>query len=91
MKPCLALIALSLILSGCATLEEAYYVDREFGQDSRQVFASQQLNPDHTSPPPAGLEGITTEQILEVYQQTFAEKQLRSKNLGLGSSKQQSR
>lgn len=62
-------------IGGCASLEEAYILDREFGQATQTAWANQVAYPDRqTLKTPEGTEGITAEEIMDVYNQTFAEK-----------------
>ncbi|BCR03453.1 hypothetical protein DESUT3_05220 [Desulfuromonas versatilis] len=70
------LIGLSAMLAGCATLEEAYWVDREFGQASQSSWDKMVAYPDYryAGQVPEGTEGISAEEIMDVNNQTFAEK-----------------
>lgn len=87
MKYGVIIIGLLLGISACASLEEAYIYDREFGQATRAALASQIINPDwQTSKTPEGVEGITAEEVMDVYNQTFAEKPQQFNVLRLGSS-----
>jgi hypothetical protein len=65
-----------LLLTGCASLQEAYYIDREFGQHSQAAWDSQIAYPDYryAAQTPETLEGITAEEVMNVYNKTFAEK-----------------
>ncbi len=76
MKALAVLIAVTALLAGCATLEEAYYVDREFGQANQAAWDKMVAYPDyrHAGKTPEGTEGITAEEIMDVNNQTFAEK-----------------
>ncbi len=82
MKTTILLIAASLLLAGCASLEEAYYVDHEFGQASQQTWDMQVAYPDYRyvydqdgkMKNPEGLDGIAAEEVMNVHTQTYAEK-----------------
>lgn len=75
MKYKVLVIGFILALGGCASVEEAYVLDREFGQATQAAWASQVAYPDRqTIKTPEGTEGITAEEIMDVYNQTFAEK-----------------
>jgi hypothetical protein len=79
MKYKVLVIGFMLALGGCAapekaSFEEAYIVDREFGQATQAAWASQVAYPDRQSfKTPEGTEGINAEEIMDVYNQTFAE------------------
>ena len=87
MKYRVLMIGLLLGLGGCASLEEAYIYDREFGQAIQTSLDSQIAYPDRQqNRTPEGSEGITAEEIMNVYNQTFAEKPQQINVLKLGSS-----
>lgn len=72
----LALLIVSLFLvTGCASFQDAYYSDREFGQASQATWDAQVTYTDyrHTPKTPETIEGITAEEIMDVYNETFAE------------------
>lgn len=75
MKTLTLIIAGALLLAGCASFEEAYYVDREYGQASMASWDQQIAYPDYrfANKAPVGSEGITAEKIMDVYNNTFAE------------------
>jgi hypothetical protein len=66
-------VSLSLLLAGCASLEEAYYIDREFGQAQMASWDSQVAYPDnrYADKAPEGVPGITAEEIMSVHNRTF--------------------
>lgn len=74
MKIITGLTVAMVLLSGCASLEEAYYVDREFGKAQMASWDSQVAYPDYryASRVPEGIAGITSEEIMGVYNNTFA-------------------
>ena len=69
-------IATVLLLTGCASMQEAYYIDRDFGQQSQAAWDQQVAYPDYryAAKTPENLEGITAEEVMKVYNDTFAEK-----------------
>ncbi len=82
MKTMILLLASSILLVGCASFEEAYYVDREFGQQSQETWDMQVAYPDYRYVAdqttgefnnPETLEGLPAENVMEVYTDTFAD------------------
>jgi len=77
-KILLALLPLAglVLASGCASMEEAYYLDREFGQASQASFDQQILYPDYryADQVPEGVPGIIAEEIMGVHIETYSEK-----------------
>jgi hypothetical protein len=69
------MITAMVLLAGCASMEEAYYVDREYGLAQQVTWDNQVAYPDyrHVAKTPEITEGITAEQIMDVYNETFAE------------------
>lgn len=87
MKNKLMILALLLSIGGCASFEEAYIYDREFGQATKASFASQIVHPDkQTKKVPEGLAGITAEELMKVYNGTFAEKPQQINVMSLGGN-----
>jgi hypothetical protein len=82
----LPLIAFGLLLTGCASFQEAYLLDQEFGKDSEVAWERQVAFPKISSKDqiPVGIEGITAEEIMGVYNGTFAEKPMKQEILMLG-------
>ncbi len=82
MKTTILLIAASLLLAGCASLEEAYFVDREFGQAAQQTWDMQVAYPDYRyvydqdgkMKDPQGMDGINAEEVMNTLTQTYGEK-----------------
>ena len=70
----LVLVAAVLLLAGCASFQDAYYTDHEFGKASQHTWKSEVAYPEsvNAKKTPTGLEGITAEQIMNVRTQTFA-------------------
>lgn len=75
MKYLILIIASAALLSGCATTEEAYYVDREFGMASQAAMDKQVAYTDYryAEKTPETTEGIVAEEIMDVYTNTFGE------------------
>jgi hypothetical protein len=82
MKTTILLLATSILLAGCASLEETYYVDHEFGKDSQMTWDMQVAYPDYrfvydqdgNMKNPETLDGVTAENVMDNYHQTFSEK-----------------
>jgi len=74
------------LLAGCASMEEAYILDREFGKAQMAAWDQQIINQNHPhgTIPPEGIEGITAEEIMGVYNGTFAEKPEKTEVLSFG-------
>ena len=73
-KTYIILITLAL-LAGCASFEEAYYLDREFGQASRETWNKQILNPEAqtTKKVPTDIAGINTERAMDTHNKSFGD------------------
>jgi hypothetical protein len=82
----LLLMVLGLLLTGCASFQEAYILDQEFGLASGAAWEQQIAFPAPSSVdrPPMGIEGITAEEIMGVYNGTFAEKPMEQSILSFG-------
>jgi hypothetical protein len=65
-------LLLLLALSGCAALEEAYYVDREFGTAAQSTWDRQVAHPDlrHAGNLPRSLDPRTAEETLRYLRPT---------------------
>lgn len=74
-KMFIALMALSL-LCGCAVKQEAYYVDQEWGKAQMASWDKMIANPagKYDGDNPTGMEGINSEEVMDVYNRSFAEK-----------------
>jgi len=82
----LLIIAVLLGLGGCASFQEAYIYDHEFGKASQMAWESQIAHPEaHETKTPEGLAGITAEELMGVYNDTFGEKPQQLNILNLGS------
>lgn len=86
MKKLSFVIATVLLLTGCASLQEAYYIDREFGQLSQASWDQQVAYPDYryAAQTPETLEGITAEEVMDVYNETFAEEPQQANIINFG-------
>lgn len=75
MKFIALLITLGALLAGCAAMEEAYYVDREYGAASNDAFDRQIIYKDyvHAAKPVEGLPALHAESIMEAYHGTFSQ------------------
>ncbi|MCD6526027.1 MAG: hypothetical protein J7K75_03435 [Desulfuromonas sp.] len=75
MRAFLFIIAVSFVLSGCASFEEAYHLDREFGEASQATWDQQIAYPEapYADNVPETLSGITAEEVMSVHNETFAE------------------
>ena len=79
-------IVLGLMLTGCASFQEAYYLDREYGVASKAAWEQQIAFPDAAPEQQAlmGMEGITAEEIMSVYNGTFADEPMEQSILSFG-------
>jgi hypothetical protein len=92
MKTMFILLAASILLAGCASLEEAYYTDHEFGKNSQKTWDMQVAYPDYryvydkdgNMKTPENMDGIAAENVMQVYNQTFSEKAQRVDVLEFG-------
>jgi len=75
MKRLVLIAACMTLLGGCASFEEAYHLDREFGMASQAAWDKQVAYPDYryASKVPETTEGITAEEVMDVYNSTFGE------------------
>jgi hypothetical protein len=69
-----------LMTAGCAPFQEAYYIEREFGKESRAAWDAQIVHKDgrYGDRVPEGMSGITAEEVMRVRNQTFSEEATRS-------------
>lgn len=75
MKYIVLLIAAASLLVGCATMEEAYYTDREFGAATTDAFDRQVIHKDyaHAGKAVEGLPALHAEPVMEKYHSTFSQ------------------
>jgi hypothetical protein len=75
MKILACMLMAMVLLAGCASMEEAYYVDREFGLAQQAAWDNHVAYPDyrHVARIPEITEGITAEEIMSAYNETFVE------------------
>lgn len=71
MKRLIVIPVVLLLLAGCSV--STPYIDKEFGQASRQSLEMQIANPDYryAGHTPDGIAGLTAEGIMEVYTNDF--------------------
>lgn len=87
MKYSMIIICVLFSSSGCVSSQEGYLHDREFGQATQATLASQIVPSNRqTNKTPEGVAGITAEEIMAVYNGTFADKPMPINVLELGSS-----
>lgn len=87
MKYRLLFIGLLFGVSGCASLQEAYHTDREFGEATRISWQQQVAYPETMAQQtPEGVSGIAAEGIMDVYNGTFGEKPQQVNILSLGAT-----
>lgn len=86
MKKYTLVLLSALLLSGCASMQEAYYIDEEFGQLSQASWDMMIAYPDYryADRETEGIDGITAEEIMNVYNQTFAEKPTKTEVIEFG-------
>ena len=75
MKTIILAIIATALLAGCASFQEAYVLDHEFGQASQATWNKQVAYPDHryAKNTAENTDGITAENIMKVYNDTFGE------------------
>ena len=74
MKKLTVILCSLLLLSGCAALKEARYVDREFGLANRAGMDRQIAFPDKqvvAVQPPEGVPGINAERMMTIHNDGF--------------------
>ncbi|WP_027714259.1 hypothetical protein [Desulfuromonas sp. TF] len=75
MKRLVLIVACMTLLGGCASFKEAYYLDREYGMASQAAWDKQVAYPDYryAAKVPETTEGITAEEVMDVYNGTFGD------------------
>ncbi|HXV20874.1 MAG TPA: hypothetical protein VD811_07805 [Desulfuromonadales bacterium] len=75
MKILACMMSAMVLLAGCASTEEAYYLDREFGLAQQAAWDNQVAYPDyrHVAKTPETTEGIAAEKIMDASNKNFAE------------------
>lgn len=65
---------LGLLISGCAAMEETYFIDREFGVATNDAFDQQIINKDyaHANQPVEGMPALHAEPVMGTYHSTFS-------------------
>ena len=86
MRLWLLVLLASVILGGCASFEEAYILDREYGQAQMHSWDSMIADPASTQADkqPDGLEGINAEAAMRVYDKAFTREPTRSNIIKFG-------
>lgn len=87
MKPLMFFAALSVLLcAGCTTLEETYYLDREFGKAQMESWSKMIAYPDdrYSDQAPEGMAGIHGEAAMDVYHRSIDREPTRNDVLQLG-------
>lgn len=84
-------LALPLLLSACSSnapqaLQEAAYIDAQFGKAAQRSFDMQVAHPEtpYAEMPPEGMDGIHAENVMEVHNETYAEEPTEANVLQLG-------
>jgi hypothetical protein len=84
----LTAFALGVALVGCGQpyMEEAYYLDKEFGKATAAAFDKQVVNPEPLKRDvvPEGVDGIHAEQVMDVHDSTYGTKPAKNPVLKMG-------
>jgi hypothetical protein len=82
MKRIVLIGILLFMAAGCAPFKDAYYLDQEFGKDSRASWDAQIVNrdPAHLNSVPEGMTGISAEEVMSVRNQMYAERPRKSQS-----------
>lgn len=77
---------IAFFCAGCATLEETYYLDREFGKAQMESWNKMIAYPDdrYSDQKPDGMAGIHGEAAMDVYHRSFDREPTRNDVLQLG-------
>jgi len=88
MKGWFLILVVAMIGGGCASFEEAYVLDREFGQAQMQSWDRLIAYPDgrYAERVPEGLNGIHAESAMGVYHKSFSKEPTESEVIKLGFS-----
>lgn len=86
MRSMLILILATISLPGCAMFYDAPRISDDYGQAQRAVWSQQVANPtpavaDRT---PEGLSGLPAEEIMKIYNQSFANKPTKEEIFNMG-------
>lgn len=86
MKWCLFILVATLTLTGCASFEETYYLDREFGKAQMESWDKMIAYPEpqHIDKQPEGLEGIHAEPAMNVYHRSFSKEPTKTNVIQFG-------
>lgn len=74
MKSLIVSLSAILTFAGCASFQEAYDTDRNFGKASEETYAQHIAYPErpYAGETPEGMAGITSEEIMDVHNKTYA-------------------
>jgi len=86
MKKWFLILAALIACAGCSTLEEAYFLDREYGQAQMASWDKMIANPDarNAENEPTGMEGIHAEPAMRVYHKSFSKEPTKTDVIKLG-------
>lgn len=75
MRTITAILFGAIILAGCASFQEAYHTDRNYGVNYHAMWDKQIAYPDapYADTTPEGHEGIMSERVMDVYNDTYGE------------------
>ncbi|MDO3378429.1 hypothetical protein [Geoalkalibacter halelectricus] len=86
MKTLMMIVLAAALCAGCATFEEAYYIDREFGQAQMESWNKMIAYPDgrYADREVEGLDGIHAEPAMGVYHRSYSKEPTRGQVFQLG-------
>ncbi len=75
MKTISAILFGAIILTGCASFQEAYQTDKNYGVNSQATWQKQVAYPEapYAGTTPETHEGIMSERVMDVYNDTYGE------------------
>lgn len=86
MKWTFLILIVALISTGCASFEETYYLDREFGKAQMESWDKMIAYPEsqYADKQPEGLEGIHAEPAMNVYHRSFSKEPTKTNVIKFG-------
>ena len=89
MKRLVTALFAMLLVGGCASMEEAYHLDRKFGEAQLASWEQIVAYPQglHSDKIPEGQQGIHTEAGMKVYHRSFAVEPTKTETIKLGIAK----
>lgn len=86
MKRLVTALVAALLVSGCAVMEEAYHLDREFGKAQLASWEQIVAYPQglHADKIPQGQQGINAEAGMKVYHRSFSVEPTKTEIIKLG-------